>query len=147
MTYNTALETKNTIFTLIFTVSGVGTGGTVTPVIGGTSGVAVTTNGVHMQTISATTDWKLYFSATNTIVIDNLYVLKEADYAATTDQTELPCAWQHHLALYATYNGLIKDRKYGPAQMLESIYNNELAYLKQSIVEVIPNGRNSLQYT
>lgn len=72
--------------------------------------------------------------------------LVEADFANTTDQTELPTAWQHLLALYATHGGLTKDRKYGPAQMLEAIYNNELAYLRQAIVEVIPDGRNGLKY-
>lgn len=72
--------------------------------------------------------------------------LVEADFAATTDQTELSTAWQHLLVLYATSKALYKDRKAGPAQMLEAIYNNELAYLRQAIVEVIPDGRDSLKY-
>jgi len=108
--------------------------------------VAVTANGIHMQTIAATTPWTMVFSGANTISIDNLYIYKEADFASATDQTELPSAWQHLMVLYATYNGLLKDKRYAPAQMIEGIYNNELAYLKQSIVEVIPDGRNSLKY-
>lgn len=145
LTYNTALATANCNITIVFTVSGVGTGGSVTPVIG-TAGVAVTTNGVHMQTIAATTPWTIAFSGSNTITIDDLRIYKEADFASATDQTELPSAWQHLMVLYATYNGLLKDKRFAPAQMLESIYNNELAYLKQNIVEVIPDGRNSLKY-
>ena len=44
------------------------------------------------------------------------------------------------------YNSVDKRWKYGPAQMLESIYSNELAYLRQAIIEVIPDGRNALKY-
>jgi hypothetical protein len=146
ITYNTAL-TASTTYTYTFTVSGVGTGGTVTPYAGSTAGVAVTLNGYHTQnlTSSATTPG-LIFSAANTIVIDDLFVYKEADYAAVGDQTELPCMWQHLLALYATYSGLIKNRRYEPAQMLESIYQNEIAYLRQNVIEVIPDGKTDLSY-
>ena len=109
-----------------------------------------TTNGIHSFT-ATTASTALTLTATMTgatggLTVDDLYILKEVDFAAVGDQTELPCAWQHLLALYATHGGLTKDRKYGPAQMLESIYNNELAYLRQAIVEVIPDGRNSLKY-
>lgn len=145
LTYNTALASANTNITIIFTVSGVGTGGTITPTIG-TAGIACTTNGVHMQTIAATTPWTMVFSAANTIAIDNLYILKEADFAAVGDQTELSTPWQHLLALYATSAGLKKDKSYGPAQMLESIFSNEITYLRQNIVEVLPDGRNNLNY-
>lgn len=147
LTYNTALGTANTNFTVVFKVSGVGTGGTITPSIGGTNGIAVTTNGWHAQTIAGTTPWTMIFTATNSITIDDLTIYKEADFAATTDQTELPTAWQHLLALYATHSGLIKEKKLGAAQMLANIYFNEIAYLRQNIVEVIPDGKSDLIYT
>jgi hypothetical protein len=145
LTANTALAAANTNVTFVFTVDSVGTSGSVTPSCGA-AGVAVTTTGVHMQTLAATTPWKAVLTGANTIVISGFYAYVEADYAAATDQTELSTAWQHLLALYATYGGLTKDRKYGPAQMLEAIYNNELGYLRQNMVEVIPDGRNSLKY-
>ncbi len=144
LTANTAHATANTNVTMVFTVDSIGASGTVTPSCGAT-GIAVTSAGVHMQTLAATTPWKSVLSATNDVVISNFYAYVEADYAAAADQIELPCAWQHLLALYATHGGLTKDRKYGPAQMLESIYNNELAYLRQAIVEIIPDGRSSLK--
>jgi len=144
LTANTAIATANTNVTFVFKVDSVGTGGSVTPSCGAT-GIAVTTLGIHMQTLAATTPWKPVLTGANTIVISGFYAYVEADYAAVGDQTELPPAWQHLLALYATHGGLTKDRKYGPAQMLENIYNNELAYLRQSIVEVIPDGINSLK--
>jgi hypothetical protein len=73
--------------------------------------------------------------------------LVEADFTASTDQTELPTAWQHLLALYATIGGLVKDNRDGPAQMLMNIYNNELAYLKQNMVDIIPDGKNDMKYS
>jgi len=100
-----------------------------------------------MHSRLATTPWQPALIATNDVVISGFYAYIEKDYTVVGDQTELPAAYQHLLALYATYSGLTKDRKYGPAQMLESIYNNELAYLRANIVEVIPDGRASLKYS
>lgn len=116
---------------------------------------SITTNGIHAVNIlsgvgAAGTALTLAGSVTagtaGSISVCDLYILKEADYGTAADQTELSTAWQHLLALYATYGGLTKDRKFGPAKMLESIYSNELAYLRQSIVEVIPDGKNDLKY-
>jgi hypothetical protein len=147
LTYKTALASANTNITVVFNVSGVtqNTGAYVKATIG-TAGPQTEVNGVYMATIAATTPWTLVLTGVGASIVDNLYVYKEADFASATDQTELPTRWQHLLALYATYNGLMKDKKYGPAQMLESIYNNELMYLKQNTVEVIPDGRNDLTY-
>lgn len=146
LTYNTALASANCNITIVYSITGVGTGGSITPTIG-TAGVASTTNGIHMQTIAATTPWTLVFSGSNTIALDNLYVFKEADFAAVGDQTELSCAWQHLIVLYAVIQGLKKEGRIGPAQLLETIYNQEIAYLRQTIVEVIPDGRSSLKYS
>uniref|UniRef100_A0A6M3K968 Uncharacterized protein n=1 Tax=viral metagenome TaxID=1070528 RepID=A0A6M3K968_9ZZZZ len=145
LTANTALAAANTNVTFVFTVDSIGATGSITPSCGAT-GIAVTTAGVHMQTLAATTPWKPVLTGANDVVISNFYAYVEADYAAVGNQTELPTAWQHLLALYATYGGLTKDRKYGPAQMLESIYNNELAYLRQNVIEIVPDGRGSLKY-
>lgn len=147
-TWGTSLVTA-TNYTFTITVSGVSSCGLVITA-GTVASPNITTAGVHSFT-ALTAGTSLTLTATMTgasggLTVDDLYILKEADYAAVGDQTELPTAWQHLLALCATYGGLTKDRKYGPAQMLESIYNNELAYLRQSIVEVIPDGRASLKY-
>lgn len=147
-TYSTALV-ASTNYTFIITVSGVTTCGLVITA-GGTASPSMTTAGVHAVNLTTGGTTSLTLTATTTatggLTVDDLYILKEADFAATTDQTELDPAWQHLLALYATYSGLMKDRKYGPAQMLGSIYANELAYLRQAVVEVIPDGRNSMKY-
>lgn len=145
LTANTALAAANTNVTFVFKVDSIGATGSVTPSCGA-AGVAVTTPGIHMQTLAATTPWKPVLTGANDVVISGFYAYTEADYAAAGDQTELPSAYQHLLALYATHGGLTKDRKYGPAQMLEQIYNNELAYLRQAVVEVIPDGRANLKY-
>lgn len=145
LTANTALAAANANVTMVFKVDTIGASGSVTPSIGST-GVAVTTAGIHMQTLAATTPWKAVLTGANDVVISGFYAYVEADYAAVGDQTELPTMWQHLLALYATHGGLTKDRKYGPAQMLESIYNNEMVYLRQNVIEVIPDGRSRLKY-
>jgi hypothetical protein len=148
LTENTSLLAASTNYTITFTVSGVANSGIVTPSLGDTAGVACSSNGIHSQTIttSATASPKVIFTATNDAVVGSLYILKEADFAAVGDQTELPTMWQNLLAIYATYSGLNKDRKYGPMQMLESVYNSEISYLRQNVVEVIPDGRNFLKY-
>lgn len=145
LTYNTAL-TASKNHTIIFTVSGVDSG-TVTPYIGANGSCAISTNGVHTVNITspaANTD--LIFTATGTIVIENVYVLEEADFSATTDQTELTAMWLHLMVMYATYHGLLKDRKLDAAAMVESIYRNEIAYIRDNIIEVIPDGRVDLKY-
>jgi hypothetical protein len=148
-TWGTAL-TAATNYTFTFTISGL-SACTLTITAGGVAGgVTFSTNGVHSVNITTSTTASVVFTATSTGTgtanVDDLYILKEADYAAVGDQTELPTAWQHLLALYATYSGLVKDRKYAPAQMLENIYGNEIMYLRQNIIEVIPDGRNDQKY-
>jgi hypothetical protein len=145
LTANTAISAANTNVTMVFTVDSIGATGSVTPSIGAT-GVAITTAGVHMQTLAATTPWKPVLTGANDVVISGFYAFVEADFAAVGDQTELATAWQHLLVLFATFKALYKDRKFGPAQMIESIYNNELTYLRQNVVEIIPDGKNDLKY-
>ena len=148
-TVTTPILVTATNYTFTITVSGVSNCGLVITA-GTVASPTFNTNGIHAFT-ATTASTALTMTATMTgatggLTVDDLYILKEADYAAVGDQTELPTAWQHLLALYATHGGLTKDRKYGPAQMLESIYSNELAYLRQAIIEVIPDGRNALRY-
>jgi len=147
LTANTALAAANTDVTMVFTVDSIGATGTLSVSCGAGSQVIIPVAGVHMHSRLATTPWQPALIATNDVVISGFYAYIEKDYTVVGDQTELPAAYQHLLALYATYSGLTKDRKYGPAQMLESIYNNELAYLRANIVEVIPDGRASLKYS
>lgn len=111
-------------------------------------GQGITAAGVHTVNLlsngTALTLTATMTGATGGLTVDDLYILKEVDFAATGDQTELPPAWQHLLALYATHSGLIKDRRYGPAQMLAAMHAQEMDYLRQTIVEVIPDGRLDL---
>jgi hypothetical protein len=142
MDYTTAIVTA-TKYT-IFTVSGIGTGGIITPYFGSSSpGIAVTTNGIHMQsaTSSGTT---FYFSGINSVTVSEVYLFKESDFSAVGDQTELSTLWQHLTVLYAAGQALYKDKRPGPAAILESIIEGELAYLKQNVVDVIPDGSNTL---
>jgi hypothetical protein len=148
LTENTSILSVSSNYTIGFTLSGIANGGMAMPSLGNTDGFYVTTPGPHTQNIStsATAAPKIIFTATNDIVVSNVYLAKEADFSATTNQTELPPMWQHLLALYATYSGLIKSRRPAAARMLESIYGNELSFLRQNIVEVIPDGKNDQVY-
>jgi hypothetical protein len=147
-TYGTALV-ASTNYTFTITLSGISNCGLVITA-GGTASPSMTTNGVHSVNLTtgttALTLTATMTGATGGLTVDDLYILKEVDFAAVGDQTELSPAWQHLLVLYATIKGLYKSRRSGAASMLESIYNNELAYLRQNMVEVIPDGRNELKY-
>jgi hypothetical protein len=148
-TYVTAIAASTT-YTFTMTVSGISNCGLVITV-GGTASKIITTNGIHTVTLTSGASTALTLTATMTgatggVTVDALYILKEQDFAADGDQTELAPAWQHLLVLYAASRALHKDRRGGPATMVSSIYNNELAYLRQSIVEVIPDGRSSLKF-
>jgi hypothetical protein len=148
-TYGTAIS-ASTNYTFTITISGVSNCGLVITA-GGTASQSLTTNGVHSVNITSGGTTALTLTATMTgatggLTVDDLYILKEADFAATTDQTEIPPAFQHLMVLYATAKGLYKDKKSGPASMIESIYNSELNYLRQNTIEVIPDGRSELKY-
>jgi len=149
MTWDTALV-ATTNYTITWTLSAVSAASHTLTAGGVAAGITFDTNGVHSVNITTSTTASIVFTGTSTgtaaMNVDDVYILKEADFAAVGDQTELDPAWQHLLCIYATYGGLTKDRKYGPAQMLQSIYNNELAYLRQALVEVIPDGRNAQKY-
>jgi len=145
LTYNTILEEEE--YTLEFLVSTVGIGGTITPHIGTMSGIPVSSVGYSTQTIVAGGgNPTLRFTALNDIVIDELLVLKRSNLVGSTDQLEISAAFQHNIALAAVSRGLTKNKQNGPAQLLNEINNGELEYLKQNIVDIIPNGRNSLVY-
>lgn len=149
-TWGTSLA-ASTNYTFSFTVSDISNCGLVLSA-GTTNSVSITTNGVHTVNLTSSSGTPaLTFTATMSgatggVTVDDLYILKESDFASTGDQTELPCMWQHLLALYVTYNGLIKDKRYAQAQMLESLYKNELSYLRYNIIEIIPDSNNDLRY-
>lgn len=147
MTYNTALSVS-TVYTIIFTVTVCGTTGSVTPKIGTSFGVAVNSTGVHMQTItSPASDADLIFTGVNTVTIDDVYILKEADITASTDQTELASAYQHLMVLETVSEALVKDKRPEAATMLKTLVSNELEYLKKSIMQIVPDGLKSLKYS
>jgi hypothetical protein len=151
-TWGTTLA-ASTPYTFIVTVSGV-SNCTLTVGAGTTSSITLTSNGIHAASITSSSGSPaLVLTATMTgatggLTVDDLYILKEADLvAAGTEQTELDTAWQHLAVLLATAFGLRKDRKIAAAQMLESIVNNEIEYMRQNIVEIIPDGRASIKYS
>lgn len=142
LTYSTAYLTASTNYTIEFTVSNIGTGGYVTPYAGTTAGVPVYTNGYHIQNIvSSAGSPSLIFSANNTVSITSVKTYKEGDFSSDADQIELDPSWQTLLPLYAAHKGLVKDKKLQQAVMLESLYKGELAYLKQLLSDIIPDGK------
>lgn len=140
--YNTAL-TASTNYTVEFKIDGIGTGGTITPHLGTSDGYPVTRNGYHAQTITSSAGAPdLKFTATNSLTLSDISLYKLADFAATSDQTDLPSEWHPRLSLYAAWQGLLKNKEYGPARMLEAIHESEIMYLKQTIVDIVPDGRD-----
>lgn len=143
VTYTGTLVTA-TNYTVVFTASGFANAGTLQPYFGSTAGISVTANGIHMQTaVMNGTSFK--FTASNDVTVDDIWIFKEDDFDADTELSELPSAWQHLIVLFATAQALYKDKKLSPGAMLETIYNNELMYLRQNIVEIIPDGRNEIK--
>jgi hypothetical protein len=144
LTY-TAGITNGANYTFEFNVTGVSSTATLKLTAGTVEGTTITTNGWHCQSLIANgTTFKL--TAVNDVTINDFTIYKEADISATTDRYELAPEWNQSLALYATYYGLIKDRQYGPAALLNSLYSNEFSYLQQNIVEVIPDGQDTMKY-
>jgi hypothetical protein len=119
--------------------------GSVKLTAGTLEGSTITTNGNHTQNfISNGTTLKLTGTGDLTIVGFKIYL--ERDIASTADQIELGQEWDNLLALYATFSGLLKDKRHEPAILLSSIYANEFSYLSKYIIEVIPDGRDDLKY-
>jgi hypothetical protein len=146
LTYGTAL-TEGANYTIELRITGVGTGGTVTPYLGSMTGVPITGNGYYMQTITALGGTPaLKFTAANDIIIEDLYVYQEVDYAAAADQIELESAWNPLVALYGAMKGLSKNKEVNAAMLLNTIYTNEMAYIRQNMVDVKPDGRLDLVY-
>lgn len=144
LTYNTALEEKE--YTLEFLITDVGTNGTITPYIGVKAGSAVTKTGYYCQIIlGAGGNPVLKFVGENDIAINNITLYKKKDFSSSSDRTSLSVPFQHTLSLLATAKGLKKDKQFPAANLLESICANELLYLKQNIVDIIPDSRNSLR--
>jgi hypothetical protein len=149
LTWDTA-TTASVNYTLTFTVSNL-SNVVLTPQVGGTDGQYITTNGFYQVNILAWAGTSLVFSphvssGTGTVTIDNLCISKEANLSSSTDRYELDAQWSRLIALYATMFGLIRDGRTGAAAMLGSLYKNEVNYLRQLNVEVIPDGKNSLIY-
>lgn len=133
--------------TVIFTLSNMGTSSSVTPRIGTSFGVPVTTPGVHMQNItSPSTSPSLAFVGVGSCTLDDVIISQEADFSATTDQTEIMPMFQHLMILYAAGRALQKDQRPVPANLLLQIILNESDYLRQNYVDIIPNGRDDLNY-
>lgn len=104
---------------------------------------SITTKGIHTVNLTAES-YELTMTATMTgtgyVEVEYLYILVERDFSAGGDQTELHWGIQNTMILYATMCGMIKNKRASVAQMMSSIYNNELSYILRNVVEVIPNA-------
>lgn len=140
-----------TSYTIIFTVTGL-VEAELTVKAGTTTSPKITANGIHMVTLtSSATTPKLAFNGKDiktagggTVTVSDVYILKEDDFANATDQTELGAAWQHLMVLQATARALAKQKRLGPAQMIDAIVAGEIRYLRHNIVENIPDGKRAL---
>lgn len=134
-----------TNYSFEFEITGVGTAASLVITAGTQQGSAITTNGWHTQTIisNGTT---LTLTGVNDITVNSFKIYKEANISAGTEELEFDKEWDGTLALYATYSGLMKDRNYGPAALLLNMYSGDFDYIRQNIIEVIPDGRSDLRY-
>jgi hypothetical protein len=142
LTYTPAI-TSGVNYTLMFNVTGIS--GTLKITAGTVEGTVISTNGYHTQNIVAN-GTTLKVTGVGDVTITEFLIYKEAAISAGTQELELGAEWDHLLALYATYSGLLKDRQYAPANLLASIYPGELDYLRRTVVEVIPDGRDDMVY-
>lgn len=141
----TAGISNSTNYTFEFHVSGIGATGSLKLTCGTLEGSTITTNGYHCQSfVSNGTTFKL--TGVNDVTVNWLKIYKEDNIAAVTDQTELNPEWSTTLAIYATYQGLMKDKKIEQAMLLYNIYQNDFNYLSQKIIEVIPDPKDSLNF-
>ena len=144
---NYTLVVKN--YTIEFSVTGSNSSVYVTPNLGGITGTPVYGNGYFTETfvIQSSTP-PLSFTGTGitfaTITIENTY--EEKVYSLATHQTEMNPVWQNLLILYTVLSGLSKDKRSGAAQVVEQIYRNELNYLKQNVLEIIPNAKSDMVF-
>lgn len=143
----------STNYTFVFTVSDLASAQVIAKA-GTTAGPAITENGIHSVTLTSSTGTpKLTFTAKDlktagggTVAVDDVYILKEADFANAADQTELSWVWQHLVVLYAFARALSQDGKSGAARMIDTLFGNEIEYLRQLFVDNIPDGKNNQKY-
>lgn len=150
-TWNTALTIGASYWIQVTVYFASGSGGTITPVLGGNTFPNITTSDpVYLSSLKkyifTATTADLVFNFTSTATVDarlwTLYLAKEADFYAVTDQTDIPPMWQHLISLIATSEGLKRDNRNGPAQILEALTAGKIAYLRSNILEIIPTSRN-----
>lgn len=141
----TAGVTSGKNYTFEFQVTGIGTSSTLLLTAGTLEAPTISTNGWHVQSIipNGTT---LKLTGVGDVTVDSFRIYKEADISAITDELELGEEWSNTLALYATYSGLFKDKAYSQAALLQRIYANDFEYIRQNIIDVIPDGRAELTY-
>ncbi len=148
-TWGTTL-TASANYTFTFTLSSI-SNCTVTVGAGTTTSISYTANGTYTATLTSSSGSPaLVFTATMTgatggVTLTNLYILKEVDFAASgTEQIEMGPEWQNLIILTAFAKALRADRKLAQANMIEAMVENEIAFLRQNIVEVIPDGTADL---
>jgi hypothetical protein len=141
----TAGITNAVNYTFEFEISNIGASSNLFLTAGSQMGAIISTNGWHTQNI-VSTGTSLTITAYGDVAIDNFKIYKEATISATTDVLEFDDEWETSVALYATYCGLLKDKAYPAAALLYAIYKNDFDYIRQNIVEVIPDGSLDLTY-
>jgi hypothetical protein len=82
----------------------------------------------------------LKFTATGTVAIDDVTILKKADFSSSGDQTELAPMWQHMVVLLAVRDGLKKDGR-DSHHLLNGLAESEIRHLRSAVVEIVPAGR------
>ena len=133
--------TEGTEYTLIINIAEIANCELVISV--GEESPPMKTKGIHMVNLTASS-YQLVLGATMTgtgyVEVESLYILVGRAISENADQTEIPWGVQNLMVLYATYCGLVKNKKIPPASMLHSIYTSELAYIRKNVTEPIPDA-------
>jgi hypothetical protein len=139
----TAGITNATNYTFDFQITGIGTASTLKLTCGTYEGSIISTSGWHTQSF-VSNGTTLTITCVGDVTIHEFNILSDVSVTSGTQRFELPAEWSHLLAIYATYSGLLKDKRIEQAVLLSSLYYNEFNYLSQNIIEVIPDSKNSL---
>lgn len=152
----TATDTATGVLTagvshlFMFTLSGVSNCG-MTISAGTTASPTFNTAGYHCVKLIPATNTNVVMTASMTgasggLTVTNLFIAREDNISAGSDQVTFPAAYQHLVILGATAKALHKDKRIQAANMLEDIYNKELEYLRSTLVDIPPDGREHIKY-
>jgi hypothetical protein len=144
ITYKTPV-TNGGNYTLEFQVTAIDPAATLLITGGSVEGALIPDARWHMQNIIPN-GITLKLTAVGDLTIGALTIYKEGEISAGTDRFDLGPEWNHSLALYATYNGLLKDRRQDAAIMLMSMYSGEFDYMFTNVVAMSPDVAKAMTY-